>query len=98
MPSAERLALNEQIFRSVNDQIAALSSTATAPEAPGFVCECSHMDCTETLPLSLAAYTQVRSQPGRYVVVPGHQLDASIERIVTAHDEFLVVEKRHDRT
>ena len=93
MPSAERLALNEQLFRSVNDRIAALSSTSTAPDEPGFVCECADMECTAQVRLSLAEYHEMREHDGQYVVLKGHELDPTVERIIRFYNEFAVVEK-----
>lgn len=95
MPSAERLALNEEIFRAVNDQIAALSSTHAAADAPGFVCECARMECTAQVSLSLAEYAEIRARDRQYVVLRGHELDPVVERVVAAGEGFLVVEKVH---
>jgi hypothetical protein len=89
----EGLLRNEELFRSVNEQIAALTSASSAPEEPGFVCECTQMECAEHVTLSLAEFEEVRAHDRQYVVMRGHELDPAIERVVRARDGFLVVEK-----
>lgn len=42
--------------------------------------------------LTLGEYQEVRSHPNRFAVLPGHVLEV-VERVVAAHDGFVVVEK-----
>jgi hypothetical protein len=89
----KRVGLNESIFREVNEQIESLNRdldgkvrTMTA------VCECADGDCTDRLAISVAEYEKVRSDPRRFIVVPGHELP-DFEAIVERGDGYDVVEK-----
>ena len=97
MPTAERAAKNESLFREVNERILELQEEfekkvgGTSPDA-AFICECSFLDCTERIELSLEEYAEVRAEPTHFAVTPGH-VDPDHERIVRATDRFVVVAK-----
>lgn len=89
-----RLAENETIFRSVNERIEQLS----APQGGDghvfeFLCECSNLDCTLRLPLTLTEYEAVRADPRVFVVAPGHDLP-EIEEIIRRTPAYQVVKKQ----
>ena len=92
-----RRALNEALFREVNERIDELE-TGLAGYAQdesllvGFVCECPDEDCGDTLELTHAQYEAVRRDATRFLVVPGHE-DADVARVVERHTHFMVVEK-----
>jgi len=90
----ERLAKNETVFRDVNERIEE-SAHAQAIDAHvfEFLCECSNVDCTLRLPLTIAAYEQVRAAPVQFVVAPGHELP-EIEDVVYRGEGYQVVRKR----
>lgn len=89
----ERLARNELLFRDLNEQV---EFVATPLDGAGgtfeFFCECSNIDCTLRLPMSLAEYEQVRSDPAWFVVAPGHDLP-EIEEVLRRTDAYQVVKK-----
>lgn len=58
-----------------------------------FVCECGYLGCSTTVELSLEAYEQVRTDFDRFLVVPGHEIDA-VDEVVERHRDHLVVVKR----
>jgi hypothetical protein len=87
-----RAGLNEGIFREVNERIAELGEVPHLVEAE-FVCECADASCNEQVRLSQAEYEAVRAEPVRFFVVPGHER-AGIDRVVEAHEHYLVVDKR----
>jgi hypothetical protein len=58
----------------------------------GFVCECGDEDCGETLEVTHGQYESVRSDPRRFLVLPGHE-DSNVARVAECHQHFLVVEK-----
>ena len=91
---ARRVGLNESIFRQVNEQIESLNHGFGA-DLPtlAVICECADGDCTERIELAISAYEQVRADPRRYIVVPGHVLP-EFESIVAQADGYDVVEKR----
>ncbi|MDX6480876.1 MAG: hypothetical protein QOG85_1386 [Gaiellaceae bacterium] len=89
-----RLARNETLFREVNEQIE--SAVGRLDRSDGhvyeFLCECSNSDCTLMLPLTIAEYEAVRSDPRQFIVAPGHDLP-EIEAVVERNDEYQVVRK-----
>ena len=96
--SLERLAHNQSVFSEVserieylaevNERIGYLAEDATSE----FVCECSNLECTETIELNLKAYERVRSNPTWFVIKPGHD-SFQIARIISQDDGYTVVEK-----
>ena len=57
-----------------------------------FVCECGDLECLERLELTRTSYEQVRSDPRRFVVAPGHE-DTDVEHVVARRERYFVVEK-----
>ncbi|HST69093.1 MAG TPA: hypothetical protein VLI94_05495 [Solirubrobacterales bacterium] len=57
-----------------------------------FVCECGHLGCSSTLELEIAEYEGVRTNFDRFLVLPGHEIEA-VDRVVERHPEYLVVIK-----
>jgi hypothetical protein len=89
----ERLALNEAIFREVNERIREVSDNfGKDQETCEFVCECSDATCTQRVVLTRAQYEEVRSDPTRFVVVKGHVLP-EIEAVVDRAHDHVIVEK-----
>ena len=96
-PGQRRGAKNEALFREVNERIEELDTAFTGYGEGdalliGFVCECGNEDCGETLEITQAQYESVRSDPRRFLVLPGHE-DTDVARVVERHGHFLVVEK-----
>jgi hypothetical protein len=92
-----RRARNEALFREVNERIGELETglSGSAEEDSllvGFVCECPHEDCGETIEVTREQYEAVRSHAKRFLVLQGHE-DADLARVVERHDHFLVIEK-----
>jgi hypothetical protein len=89
----ERLARNEILFREVNERIdeqaARQGSDAHVFE---FFCECSNLDCSLRLPMTLSTYENVRTDPTSFVVAPGHELP-EIERVLSRMVDYQVVQK-----
>jgi hypothetical protein len=92
----ERRARNEALFREVNERIAELSAEReNESEQEGsleLVCECGRDDCTELLEVSRAEYEAVRTDPRRFLVIPGHE-HTDIARVLERNSGFSVVEK-----
>jgi hypothetical protein len=93
-----RRARNESLFREVNERISELDEDGFAELAHdysplvGFVCECPHQDCAETIKVTRRQYEAVRTNPRRFLVLPGHE-DLDLAGVVERHSEFYVVEK-----
>ena len=81
----------EDLFRSANDAIAEKGQQSGWTLPGPFLCECSDLRCLARVELTLEAYAELRSHPGRYVLAPGHEVADAIEiRRTTA---FTLVEK-----
>jgi len=91
-PPQQKLALNQVLFREVNEKIRSLSSRFGDEASMELICECSQESCMTQLTVSPAAYEEVRQFPARFFVAPGHEIPA-IERVVAATDVYNVVEK-----
>ena len=89
----ERAARNEALFREVNEQVESLSE----PQRSGteeellVICECSDDRCTERVSVPRAVYEEVRADPRRFLVVPGH--DHDFEHVVERTERYAIVEK-----
>ena len=58
------------------------------------MCECTKLDCTELLPLTMAAYEAVRATPTHFIVAPDpSHFIADAERIVERAEHYWVLEK-----
>lgn len=89
-----RLARNETLFREVNERIeeAAGPPSRNDNHVYEFLCECSNTDCTLFLPLTIAEYEAVRSDPRQFIVAPGHELP-EIETVVARKRGYQIVTK-----
>ena len=92
----ERLARNETLFRSVNENIEeAAASSRLDGHTFEFFCECSNIDCTLLLPMTVSEYERVRANPKQFVVAPGHELP-DIEIVVARTSAYQIVVKEGD--
>ena len=92
----ERKAMNEGTFRDANEALEQgarkiLDSPDGGSLVP-FLCECSRLECTEVVLLTLEEYEQVRAKGERGLARVGHE-DGSIERVVARNDRFVMTEK-----
>jgi hypothetical protein len=95
-----RQARNEALHREVNERLAEMDkqthSWAGDDELFDFMCECAAGDgCNARVRMKLSEYEQVRQQDDRFAVVPGHEV-ADIERVVDAHERYVVVDKARE--
>lgn len=88
---AQRLALNETIFRKANEDMRA-TGDRMRHDFRAFMCECSDINCDQNVPLSLDRYREIRENPVLFVAIPGHE-DPEVERVVGKHDGYVVIEK-----
>lgn len=88
----ERLGANEAVFREINEGIERGQWPGEEDTPIGFRCECARLGCNELVELSVTKYERVRSNPHRFIVLPGHErLD--VETVVERHEGYLIVEK-----
>jgi hypothetical protein len=88
-----RVGRNEVVFREVNERLRELGEgSSLVAEHTAFVCECANVECTEHVRMTLDAYEEVRSDPKRFFVIPGHE-ELEFERVIDDRDGYLIVEK-----
>ena len=92
----ERIAANEMLFRTVNQQIVSLNEVLEqVTDKSFFVCECSRTTCADPVVMTLAEYAEIRSNPRRFFISAScEHLDPEAERVVEETDDYVVVEKR----
>jgi hypothetical protein len=88
----DRVAENEATFRRANESLYRRFQELESVDLAPFLCECGDDRCTRTIRLNLQEYEEVRSQPGRFVIVPGHEI-LDVERVVEAGERYDVIEK-----
>jgi len=88
-----RLARNEDLFRQVNEKIDDIAARhGDDAHVYEFFCECSDVDCSERVHLTLPQYAHVREEPARFVVVKGHVLE-EIEHVIERAEDHVLIEK-----
>lgn len=90
----ERLAKNEHVFRTVNENIAAAAERRDRSRGHQyeFMCECVRTDCAQFIRLTLDEYENVRARGDRFALVAGHEMP-DVEEVIERNDRFWVVEK-----
>ncbi|MGA2011089.1 MAG: hypothetical protein ABSH51_11270 [Solirubrobacteraceae bacterium] len=87
-----RLAINEDVFRTVNEGIRR-GQWPGEPDAPvAFRCECARLGCNELIGLTPSEYEQVRAGPRRFALARGHETPL-VETVVEVRGEYVIVEK-----
>ena len=86
-----RVAETESLFREVNERIAETAARFEIEQAD-FYCECADPGCAERVPAPLDEYEDVRAEPTRFLLRPGHE-HAEVERVVRRRPSFTIVEK-----
>ena len=94
MPDREkRLALNEALFREINERLESrVQATSAEDDGLSVLCECADADCTERISVTSDEYAAVRADSRQFVLVPGHE-NVDIEEIVVRNDRFEIVRK-----
>jgi hypothetical protein len=90
-----RKAVNEAVFRNVNERSEALQrSFAMAEREPlQMICECDRLDCMERVAVGVDAYELIRAHPAQFFVTPGHE-DTDVDEVITVTSDYLVVRKK----
>jgi hypothetical protein len=82
-------AKSQSLFREVNERIEQVSPPASFVE---FVCECASEECFEKISVTLQEYDEIRANPNRFFVLPGHEIP-QVEQTVEVTHRYLVVSK-----
>jgi hypothetical protein len=89
----EQIGLNEAVFREVNERIEGLAETFELKSEPlDLVCECGEASCVQRITMRHAEYEELRSDPHRFAVHPGHEIP-EVERVVEKRKGYDIVEK-----
>lgn len=94
-PREARVIRNEALFREVNIRIADLEAGSLSRAEDGLlslVCECAYTGCTSPIEAERATFEDVRKNPLRFLVRPGHE-DRDAESVVERRTGYLIVEK-----
>lgn len=87
----EHIAVNEALYRDVNDNIRQATSAGGHNDAH-FVCECGSRDCEERIAISVDAYKAIRQNDLHFFVKPGHETPRT-EDVVERHPGYVIVQK-----
>ena len=93
--SNKRIGANEALYREANEGIERGLWPGEDGQRVSFRCECGSVDCADAVILTPVQYEQIRANPRRFAVVPGHE-KLSAEFVVERHAGYLVVEKFGD--
>ena len=63
----------EDVFREANERVAAKAGELELAYSIPFLCECRDPHCFAHISLTLEEYERVRSDPRRYLTIPGHE-------------------------
>ena len=90
----KRSAMNEALFREMNERVEERVQAAASDETPfAILCECADPDCAERIKLTPTEYEAAHNDPAQFTVVPGHGA-VDVEQVVARNDRFEVVRKR----
>jgi hypothetical protein len=87
-----RAAANEATIRDVNEGIERGQWPGEEDSPVGFRCECAQLGCNQLIELTVREYEEIRANPRRFVVVPGHEC-SDVETVVEARRGYIIVEK-----
>ena len=90
-----RLALNQAIFREVNERVRGIYEAFDLTGRLDLMCDCGSPSCTSKITMPSSDYEQVRADPLQFAIVPGHQNHA-VERVIAHEKTYMLVRKRGD--
>jgi hypothetical protein len=88
-----RAAANEATIRDVNEGIERGQWPGEEDSPVGFRCECARLGCNQLVELTVREYEEIRANPRRFVLVPGHEI-SDVEVVVESRRGYIIVEKR----
>lgn len=92
--TAERIARNDDTFRSANEKIRESAERYGFADPVPFLCECADPTCSELLRVDLSTYADVRAHPRWFIKAPGHEAaDGRFAEVVSTEDGFVIAEK-----
>ena len=93
MKRAERIGMNEAVFRDVNERIQDVATSFNLTTEPlDLICECGDAACVDRISLTRDAYEGIRADPQLFAVAPGH-VAPDVEEVVANRSGYDVVRK-----
>ena len=91
---AERAAMNQMLFRDINERMKDLESGFTVGFTVGaWICECASHACAERVRMSAEEYEAIRSDGARFFVAPGDEhVWPDVEKVTQRAERYWVVE------
>ncbi len=89
----QRIALNESVFREVNEKLRSGHWPGEEDVPLAFRCECGHLGCNRMIEVEAADYERVRAHPRRFLLAPDHDISEA-ETVVERRPGYVVVEKQ----
>ena len=87
-----RAARNQAMFRAINERLTHGDAVAEITGGHMIACECADATCVQTLAIPTAEYQEVRREPRRFAVLPGH-VYPDVETVIDESGSYVVVEK-----
>jgi hypothetical protein len=88
----QRLAYNEAVFRTLNENIVGIASNFGGKDVYEFICECATSGCFERLSLTIEQYERVREDGSHFLLAAGHE-DIEVEQVFDVRPNYVVVAK-----
>ena len=87
-----RAARNQSMFRAINERLTREDRMAEITGGHMIACECADATCVQTLAITTAQYQEIRREPRRFAVLPGH-VYPDVENVISESGAYVVVEK-----
>jgi hypothetical protein len=87
-----RAARNQAMFRAINERLTRDDAVTEITGGHMIACECADPTCVQTLAIPTAEYQEVRREPRRFAVRPGH-VYPDVETVIVESGSYVVVEK-----
>lgn len=88
----QRIALNEDAFRKVNQAIKRAAGGVPSEQPLDFVCECGRKECQETISVAPQEYEAVRKDSACFLVRPDHNAPDA-EDVIDERSGYWIVQK-----
>lgn len=85
---------SSDLCRSVNERIREVEGARISEYE--FICECGDSACTQVMQMGEREYEAVRSDPGQFAVLPGHE-QPMFEEVLRRTDRYALVRKHQSK-
>ena len=88
----QRILENERAFRTINQRLRADLERSGEDGLVGFVCECGHASCHDTVQLTSEEYRVVHLRQDQFVSLADHVIP-DVEDVIDRTARYIVVRK-----